>query len=107
MAMDNSPESDRSIGHWTPQHVVASEIPPPPLVRVWFVVACRDGISCVEFVVADWCLVDTRVQFGTRVLMVRMDMELRIPEVKRGCTCEVCKSCYVCVVFRKNGQAPC
>ena len=53
------------------------------VVRVWLIVACRDGISCVEFVVADWCLVDTRVQFGTHVLMVRMDMELRILEVKR------------------------
>ena len=56
---------------------------------VWLIVAWSDGISCVEFVVADWCLVDTRVKFGTRVLMVRMDMELRILEVKKGCTCEV------------------
>ena len=63
------------------------------VVRLWIIVACRDGISCVEFVVADWCLVDTRVPFGTRVRMVRMDMELKILEVKKGCTCEVCKSC--------------
>ena len=74
------------------------------VVRVWLIVACRDVISCIEFVVADWCLVDTRVQFGTHVLMVRMDMELRILEVKKGCTCEVCKSCCVCVVFRKMGR---
>ena len=60
------------------------------VVRVWLIVACRDGISCVEFVVADWCLVDTRVQFGTCVLMVRKAMELWILEVKKGCTCEVC-----------------
>ena len=74
------------------------------VVRVWLIVACRDGISCVEFVVADWCLVDTRVQFGTRVLMVRMAMELWILEVKKGCTCEVCKPCCICVVFRKMGR---
>ena len=66
------------------------------VVRVWLIVACRDGISCVEFVVADWCLVDTRVQFGTHVLMARMDKDTRS---KKGCTCEVCKSCCVCVVF--------
>ena len=74
------------------------------VVRVWLIVACRDGISCVEFVVADWCLVDTRVPFGTCVRTVRMDMELQILEVKKGCTCEVCKSCRVCVVFRKMGR---
>ena len=54
------------------------------VVRVWLIVACRDVISCIEFVVADWCLVDTRVQFGTHVLMVRMYMELRILEVKKA-----------------------
>ena len=53
------------------------------VVRVGLIVASRDGISCVEFVVADWCLVDTRVQFGTRVLMVRMAMELWILEVEK------------------------
>ena len=50
----------------------------------FLIVACRDGISGVEFVVADWCLSDTRVQLGTRVLMVRMDTELQILEVKKA-----------------------